>query len=211
MADLRRRKIILFFDSRGRNLEFILKSLNKSDKIIEPWMFEGATIEDLAHEAEYYAQNAPFDVIYIAGGICNITTKNKQTKKVSFEWTDSTKLASHLVQSMERAEKFLQISKPATKFTFCPLLGADLEKVLKRPAEKEQVILDEAVWIFNEEVFQKNKMTETYAPNFADPVYRKIRGIKRTFFHHLHNDGIHLSDNLQLTWAKKIMKLANIY
>ena len=108
MADLRRRKVVLFFDSRGRNLEFIVKSMNETERVIEPWVFDGATIEDLAREAEYYAKNAPFDVIFIAGGICNVTSKNKQTKEITFEWTNSVILATHLIQAMERAEKFLK-------------------------------------------------------------------------------------------------------
>ena len=109
---------------------------------------------------------------------------------------------------MERAEKFLQKKGPATQVIFCPMLGADLEKILKKTVRNEQSILDEALWIFNEEVFQKNKLTERYAPNFADPVYRQIRGNKRTFFHHLADDGIHLSNNLKQIWARKMLKLA---
>ena len=202
---------MLFFDSRGRNLEFIVNSMNSTGKPIEPWLFEGATIEDLTVEAEYNAQKAPFDIIYIAGGICNVTSKDRQTKKISFTWRNSIELASHLVNTMDSSEKYLFKEHPASTFIFCPLLGADLERVLKKPAAREQIILDEAIWIFNEEVFQRNSMKKVYAPNFADPVYREIRKVKKTFLHHLGDDGIHLSEELQRKWAKKIVKLAYRY
>ena len=192
-------------------MEYLVGKANKTDKIIEPWLFEGATIEDLAREAEYYAGMAPFDVIFIAGGICNITTKDKQTKKIDFKWSDSIDLATSLINTMDKAEDFLHKSRPATTFIFCPLLGANLEAAMKKPALAEQIILDEAIWIFNEEVFQRNSMKNAYAPNFADPVYRKIKGIKRTFLNHLHDDGIHLSDGLKEIWVRKILKLADRY
>ena len=195
------------FDSRGRSLEYMVGKANKTDIIIEPWLFEGATIEDLAREAEYYAGMAPFDQIFIAGGICNVTTKNKLTKKIEFNWSDSIDLATHLVNTMDKAEDFLFKSRPATNFIFCPLLGADLSSALKKPSLAEQSILDEAIWIFNDEIHQRNSMKKMYAPNFADPVYRKIRGSKRTFLHHLHEDGIHLSNELKEIWVRKILKL----
>ena len=55
MASHGRRKIILFLDSRGKNMEYMIKEMNKSGKPIEPWVFDGFTIEDLVAEAEYYA------------------------------------------------------------------------------------------------------------------------------------------------------------
>ena len=211
MASLRRRKLILFFDSRGRNLEFLVNNMNNSDKIIEPWVFDGATIQDLTLEADYYAQKAEFDVLFIAGGICNITTKNPMTGKISFEWDDPVILASYLVKTMEEAEEFMSKEHPATKFIFCPIPGADLSAVLKKNAEKEQQVIDEAMWIYNEEIFQKNVLKNEYAPNFAEPIHRQIKGIKRTFLQHLDIDGIHLSKSLKEKWAKKIVKLSDRY
>ena len=188
-----------------------MKDMNKTTKIIEPWVFDGARIQDLAMEAEYYAQSAPFDVMFIAGGICNVTTKDRLTKKISFEWQDPVKLASYLIKTVEDAEEFLLKKQPASKFIFCPFPGADLGKVLKKPAHAEQEVLNEAVWLFNEDIFKKNQLKNEYAPNFAEPIHREIRGKKRTYLDHLGEDGIHISPELKLKWAKKIIKLADRY
>ena len=60
-------------------------------------------------------------------------------------------------------------------------------------------------------IFQKNLLKNEYAPNFAEPVHRQIKGEKRTFLNHLANDGIHLSESLKGKWAKKIVKLSDRY
>ena len=192
-------------------MEFMIQNMIRTDKIVEPWVFEGATIEGLTHEAEYYAQKAPFDFLFIVGGICNITTKNKVMKKTSFEWENTVELASYLVRTMEEAEKYLYKKHPASTFIFCPLTGADLSKCLKRPADKEQEILNEAIWIYNEEVFNANVLKNVYAPNFAESVHRQINGINKTFLNHPDKDGIHLTKSLEEKWAKKVIKLADRY
>ena len=192
-------------------MELLVNELNKSGKAIEPWVFDGATIQDLAKEAEYYAQNAPFDLIFIVGGICNITTKDKLTKMISFDWTDAVSLASHLISTMEKAEEFLYQNYPASTFIFCPIPGANLNNVLKKQADLEQDILNEAIWIYNEELFQRNIHKNVYAPNFADPVHRMINGVRRNFLQHLGKDGIHLSEDLKKKWIKKMIKLGDRY
>ena len=49
---------------------------------------------------------------------------------------------------MEKAEDYLYKEHPVSTFIFCPLLGVNLSKALKKPAMIEQEILNEAIWIF---------------------------------------------------------------
>ena len=100
---------------------------------------------------------------------------------------------------------------PNTTFIFCPLTGADLSLVLRKNAVKEQEILNEAIWTFNEEIFQRNLYGNVYAPNFAEPVHRMINGVRKNFLHHLDRDVIHLSHDLKRKWAKKMVKIADRY
>ena len=112
---------------------------------------------------------------------------------------------------MEKAEDYLYKEHPASTLIFCPFLGENLSKILKKPTMIEQEILNKAIWIYNKEIFRKSILKEVYVPNFAEPVHRQINGVKKTFLDHLDNDGIHLSDSLRVKWAKKRVKLADRY
>ena len=74
--------MIFFFDSRGANLEYELNKINTNRKPVEPWMFKSASIEDLVHETINYGRSRPFEILFIVGGICNITNKDIATGKI---------------------------------------------------------------------------------------------------------------------------------
>ena len=72
-----RRRIIFFLDCRGSNLEYEMNRINYEKKQVEPWMFKSATIKDLVKEATNYGRTRPYDMLFVEGGFCDITTKNK--------------------------------------------------------------------------------------------------------------------------------------
>ena len=178
---------------------------------MEPWIFKGATIEGLTHEAINYSSSRPFDLLFIVGGICNITSKDWNTGKISFDWDDSDILSKHIIDTMEREEKRFKRKRPASNIIFCNMVGANLTNVLQRKAEKEQLVMDEAIYKINDHIFRNNIEKGYWAPDMATPVHRMMNGQMKSFYHHLSSDGIHLSQELRKKWAKKILKSTEKY
>ena len=202
---------MFFLDSRGASFETMLRNEYGSVPQVDLWFHGGAKLEDLAFNAKYYEKNNPHDVIFIVGGINDVTVKDRQTKRISFPGKDPVVLAKHLIDRMEEAETDFLKTAPATNIVFCNLTGADLTRALKREAEFDQQILNEAVYLYNEEIFQRNIMKNLFAPDMASPVHRQVNGKNMTFLSHLVDDGIHLGEELKKKWVKKIVKTIEKY
>ena len=71
--------------------------------------------------------------------------------------------------------------------------------------------MNEAVYLYNEEIFQRNILKGLFAPDMASPVHRQIKGVNMTFLNHLSGDGIHLGDALKKKWVKKMVKTVTKY
>ena len=173
------------------------------------WIFEGATLKELVDQADTYARSYPFDIIYIVGGICDITTKIQRTGEICFNWKSASSLTNHLLDTLEEANMNLAKEFPCTKFIFCPLIGADLEKALTKTPKRlpeRQEILNEAVWSFNIRAWDINKPKNHYMPILAQPVHRHINNQKRNYYHHLAKDGLHLTHELKTKWADQFIK-----
>ena len=101
-----RRRYVFVFDSRGKHLESILKRENVNNQPVDMLFFDGADIDDLYREAVNYCRGRPFDIVFLVGGICNVTSKDRLTKKISFEWQNSDLLLSHLLKEIDNGEKY---------------------------------------------------------------------------------------------------------
>ena len=74
-------------DNRRRGVLERIQTKNSSNEYFELRMIDGATICQLAGHAERYLIGHPFDVVYLVGGACGITTENRDTKLFSYEWS----------------------------------------------------------------------------------------------------------------------------
>ena len=189
-------------------MDSILKAKNVNKLPVDMLFFDGGDIEDLYRESVNYCRWRPFDIVFIVGGICNITSKDRATKKISFEWQDTDLLLNHLLKEIQNGEKHFYTEMPASKVVFCRLVGADLKKVLRKHAENEQFVYDEAIYKLNENIFKMNIEKQLYAPDMATPVHRKSNNKNISHYHHLGNDGIHLSEDLCEKWVKKMLVTA---
>ena len=186
-----RRKVIFFTDSRGLYLNELIKEQFGHMDRIEVLHYKSADIGTLTKNAYYYAESRPHDVLFIAGGICNITRK------------DPVVLARHIIDKIEEEDETFIEKALATQMAYCNLLGADLLLVLKKKADFEQNVLNEAIYMINEDIFQKNIVKGLFSPDLASPVHRKNAQIM-SFLHHLASGGIHLNMDLKKKYAKKM-------
>ena len=203
--------MIFFTDSRGSYINELIKEEFGVTRDVEVLIYKSAGIGTLIKNAYYYSKSRPHDMVFIAGGICNITRKDPVSKKITFEWDNPVRLSKHIIDILEREEDTFYENAPASKMVYCNMVGADLSKVLKREVNEEQQILNEAIYIINEDIFQKNIVKNLYAPDLASPVHRKINGNNMSFLYHLDNDVIHLSLDMKRRWARKMFKTSQKY
>ena len=184
-------------DSRA---EGIYDSIHKQPQpeYIGVWKQQGATLGDLVDLASAHLRNSPFDIVYIAGGVNNITTKNRATGKISFLWDPPETIIPHLASDLRAANDQLTKEFPASKVIFCSLVGSDLARVVNahKTTWLQQESVNEAVFTFNEEVFRINKWRGTVSPSLHRTVHRSKNGKHKSYYDHLW-DGIHLHKNLK--------------
>ena len=200
-----RRKHVLFIDSRGSLLQEALSAagVRKTDFLIKH--FPGAKIQALIREMDEYAKQFPFDVLYLAGGINNVTVKCKITKVVTFEWQSVSALSNFLITTMKKALKYLRREHPATKIVISSIPGVDLQYVVPCPTDRDQEIVTESIWNFNVEVRAVNKELGHYHPRLERPVHRLTNGTRRNYYHHL-DDGLHSSAFMVTKWVQELIK-----
>ena len=107
MAKLNDRRChIAFMDSRARGLQEKVDILNRGE-YLDIREHGGATFHQLARRASAHLVKYPFDVVYVAGGVCDISHKDHDTKKVSFNWNSTDSLTNHLTTSLSNENEFL--------------------------------------------------------------------------------------------------------
>ena len=178
-------------DSRGEGLA--TKVADRSP--CEPFVIKirnGATLGQLVDMVDAFLCKFPYHVVYIAGGICDVTTKNKCTGGISFVWDPPGIIGPHLVSSLKRADELLVKNHPASKIIFCSLVRSDLQRVVNTHAvsEMQQLAVDDAIFEFNREIFTINKRRRNYSPSLHRTVHRSSKGRRKCHYHHL-DDGLY--------------------
>ena len=169
--------------------------------------YKSSTFQEIVYTAENYIPTHPFDVIYIAGGATNITTKDRKTKQISYRWGRDQGLQNQLTSMLQSANKRFKEIFLATKIIFCPLVGLELERVVTEHSvsQEDQEIVNDAVWEFNSQVFKINEERKSYCPALQQQVHRFCKGKRRNCYYHLH-DGIHPNNSLKEKWAHHFVK-----
>ena len=201
-----RRCHIAFTDSRGTGLQEIIDRKNGVE-YLEIRVAKGASLHHLSRKASAHLDKYPFDVVYIAGGACDITTKNHETNLISFLWDPPDKVEFHLLEVLNLEDRHMSKSHPAAKVIFCPLVGIDLSKAVSGHLThaSQQEAVDKAVFSFNTQIFKIGKRREVFLPSLHNSIHRSIRGSRRCYYDHL-QDGLHPDEGLRQKWAEDFVK-----
>ena len=205
-----RKQHVFFMDSRGDGLDAKLKD----HRVNEPFLIKigyGATFSQLVDKADTFLYKYPFHVVYIAGGACDITTKEKGSGNISFDWNPPGKLGPHLVKSLKDADSRLAKNHPASKVVFCTLVGSELRRVVNAHGinDHQQLAVDDAIFEFNTEIFSINKRRGNYSPSLHRTVHRSSKGRRKCYYHHS-VDGIHPGKHLKDNWTEEMVKAIGI-
>ena len=165
-----------FTDSRGIGVHEHILKLNKTGEYLDLEPYRGATFNEIFASVEHYLKDHNFDVVYMAAGVNDITTKNKKTGGISFEWGDGKELSEYMCRMLTGADNSLQKNFPAARIVFCPLIGCELRRVVNKHSttDREQEAVDNAVWDFNEKVFEINARRGTFSPALHHHVHYTI-------------------------------------
>ena len=194
-------------DSRGKGLDDLITEKGHARETFDISARNGATFNELVDATSFYLRTHPFDVVYIAGGACDITTLHKKSKRITFDWGTGPALQNFLVSSVIAADTRLKRDFPASKVVFCPLIASEVVRLIGPgpTREQEQSVIEEAVWEFNATIFKINSNRGVFAPALHHLVHRFCKGRRRAYYHHL-DDGLHLTGYLQNKWAEEFIK-----
>ena len=197
---------MIFSDSRGKDLDYRIRRLNTTGEELDVGIYEGATLQDLTEAAMRYLPKHLFDVIYIMGGACDITSKDPRSKHITYDWKSEDDLKIQLVGSLLNADKEFKKIFLASRIVYCPLVGVDLARVVTAQTitQQNQHAVDNPVWEFNSAVFDLNSQNGTFSPSLHHTVHRFCKGKKRCYYHHL-DDEIHPSADLKDRWANQFV------
>ena len=195
-------------DSRGKGLKDMIERINTTGEVVDISIREGDSFDELVEVAISYLQGHPFDVIYLMGGACDITRKDRRSGRITYEWGNSLALENHLIASLMRADTRLKKDFPASKVVFCPLIASELTRVVNSgvATDTNQRTVEDAVWSFNTKVFKLNSNRNTVSPAIHHQVHRYCKGRRRAYYHHL-RDGLHPNEELKEKWANEFVKV----
>ena len=198
---------LVISDSRIAGIGDLVKGKGSHKEEIEFRMRKGASFGEMADSAIKHLGKCPFDIVYIAGGICDITSKDHESGAISLEWADEEDLKSHLVGALNRANVSRKKYLPASRIVFCPLVGCDLKQVVNvhKISEDQQEMVNNAIWEFNSRIFRVNEENSAFSPSLHQSVHRICNEKRRNYYYHL-EDGLHLSDFLKNKWADQFIK-----
>ena len=210
------RDSIIFTDSRGAGLQdFIWANTNRKNFAVSILAKEikGANLRNLADAAISFSCDFPTYVIYIAGGVCDITWKNPITKEIKYLHADQAMLSSHVIAILDEIDNRIYGCRPLTKFVFCPLIGVDVWKYIPHIAREVpglQDMITGAVMEVNIHILRLNQKRASRMPHFASQVHAWKHN---RFYHHLElldKDGIHLTNNIKRKWAEQLLKAIDL-
>ena len=193
---------MIVMDSRGKGLGDLIRAKIESNEIVD------VIVRELVDVASKHLNGHPFDVVYIAGGACDITTKDRKSKEITYTWGEGSGLQEHLLRVLRKANASLKRYFPASKIVLCPLIASELNRVVSSGSATsgEQLAVEEAIWSFNNMIFKINQERGTVSPALHHQVHRFCKGKRRAYFHHL-GDGLHPSDYLSHKWANEFIRI----
>ena len=77
---------LVISDSRVIGIGDVVKRKGNQNELIEFRMCKIASFGERVDVAMSHLGKCPFDIVYVAGGVCDLTTKKHTTRAISFEW-----------------------------------------------------------------------------------------------------------------------------
>lgn len=210
----RSKKILLIGDSRTRNLDIDLNSMDPDFAFVCKCLPGASLMRVVKQTREYIQFNNNFSLIVILAGINDVTQLIREPVKiVKIRRPSVSETFDYLKQQIDEG---IEILKTTTQipFTFCPIVGIDLQ--VYSPANEsawyDQPIINQAVLSINKYIYSINVSHHIPTPLIESTIH-KCKGKSGRIINHyakLH-DGCHPDPDTRANWARLIFRAASKY
>lgn len=200
--------VVIIADSRGSGLQAEFDMMATQPFDVKVLSFKGKGILDAVQMAiSKLIWWAP-KIIVILNGLCDLTQKDKASKRVSLRYQSVEEAVLNHTESMDHARHYLyvQLIESPCQLVFAHVVGMDLMKYNKENGQSDQqAMLDESITAINIAVNRFNEQHDAVAPWLARDIHRNVGGRKITRYQKLSEDGVHLTEVIKEKWAVEIL------
>ena len=202
---------VIITDSRGFRLQESILSANVNNIPvgITVQKHNGAGLRRLAQEAIDYSRNFPDHIVYVSGGICDFTIKNRVTGEITFDYKSQLDLTASIVKLLDEIDYLMHSNRPYCKFVICPLVGVDVSRYIPFIAATTpnlQNIFTGSTLDVNDHILHINQDRGYRMPYLATRVHTWRNHHYHHYYERLASDGIHLTDDIRHHWASALIK-----
>lgn len=198
-----RQLLLVFTDSRGKNLDAYI---DHCDILVKA--YKGATLLQIINYAEPVIQEYHPALVLFIGGTCDLTILNRSTRKISLRHINLGDLLDHMIEVFSEARRQVTSKFPGIKIAFGGLCGIDLDRYNGLTSFSNlQPIIDDTVHLLNYQIKTDNVANGLVHPTLTSKIHIvRSRMPRRRNQYRLLTDGVHLSENLYLDWARNIRR-----
>lgn len=199
--------VVVIADSRGADLQMEFNMLNTQPFDVKVLTFRGKGILDAVKLATPKLIWWAPKIIVILNGLCDLTSKNKETKIVNLGHDSTEAAVTNHIDSMDHARHYLyiQLIEAPCQLVFSHIVGMDLMKCNNEIGPNGlQHLLNDCITEINVAVNQCNEMYDAVSPWLVRDVHRNTKGKKVTRYHKFSEDGVHLTEELKRKCAAEI-------
>lgn len=204
----------LFFDSRGRDVDF-----TTNNTIL--WVKSGAKLKDLIGDAKQIVLrekgNTCISQIYICGGINNMTKKLKGPHYEELVYNDNFHLQS-VVDDIISFSKFMAVH--GIKIVFATIAPMNLLtwNTCRKQQHKTTILkcldnyqsmqrqLQQSVIELNNKIVEINRENRVVTPFLEKPIVQCVSRGRRRYYYHRLVDGLHATAETKHKWKNIISK-----
>lgn len=204
-------QVAIIADSRGMGLQHKMDICNDGNYDITVIVKRGRGITNAVMESSKKLISIAPDLIIITAGICDVTHKNRYTKRVSLQDDNIENMVKQMETNMDTVKQHLMmnLTKRPYKLVFCHITGMDMARYNKEPVEHiQQQRLNDIIIAINLTITTFNTHNDVLTPWLAKDVHMnksKKKGTKTYRYHKLASDGLHLTDTLRQKWAEILL------
>lgn len=160
-------------------------------------------IEAVRECAKLLTWMAP-DLVIIAVGICDITQKDRSSKLVTLQEETTNVVVQKIESNMDTIRHHLRVNlmERPYKLVFCHITGMDIGRYNKQPTEHpQQDQVNEIISEVNHAITTFTVGNNVLTPWLAKDIHMnksKCSGLKACRYHRLNEDGLHLTDDLEV-------------
>lgn len=205
--------VVIITDSRGQGLQEEMDAIERreeTDHKIQLFVWKGRGITGAIRESSIQLVWIAPSLIIVYAGICDVTSLNRSTWKISMADLTPDEAISRYEGQMDYIRHHLSIvlTEKPHKIFFCEIVGADLAKFNKSdPPHPSQAQMEEVVLGINSKITAFNESNGMPTPWTAREVHHNKKSkSKVSRYQKLAQDGLHLSEELREKLANTLYK-----